>query len=136
VKSIPFWGQSIANLIKSNMKKSNDKNKIVTPFRVYISGKMSNVNVFVYERYFYNAEHELKENGFEVINPVTLGKELDERIKDRKPTYTEYLNNDLDALATCDGIYMLRSWRSSKGARIERIYAQETGKFIAYEPIS
>jgi hypothetical protein len=41
-----------------------------------------------------------------------------------------------DALATCDGIYMLRSWRSSKGARIERIYAQETGKFIAYEPIS
>lgn len=115
------------------MKKSNEKPK---PFRVYISGKMSNVNVFVYERYFYNAEHELKEKGFDVVNPVTLGKELDERIKDRKPTYIEYLNNDLDALATCDGIYMLRSWRSSKGARIERIYAQETGKFIAYEPIS
>lgn len=114
------------------MKKSNT----VKPFRVYISGKMSGVNVFVFERYFLNAEQELKEKGFEVVNPVTLGKELDERIKDRKPTYTEYLNNDLDALATCDGIYMLRSWRTSKGARIERIYAQETGKFIAYEPIS
>lgn len=114
--------------------KSNKQN--IKPFRVYISGKMSGVNTFVYESYFFNAERALTENGFEVVNPVTLGKELDERIKDRKPTYTEYLNNDLDALATCDGIYMLRSWRTSKGARIERIYAQETGKFIAYEPIS
>lgn len=114
---------------------ANKSNKI-KPFRVYISGKMTGLNVFVYERLFFNAEHELKEKGYEVINPVTLSKELDERIKDRKPTYTEYLNNDLDALATCDGIYMLRTWRTSKGARIERIYAQETGLFIAYEPIS
>lgn len=37
-------------------------------------------------------------------------------------------------LSFCRGIYMQRNWRESRGARIERRFAQLLGKLEFYEP--
>lgn len=93
--------------------------------KVYISGKITG-NPF-YKSDFQEAEEEMKEAGHEVVNPVKACPE------GCCSTYKEYIDNDMEHLATCDAIYMLRGWRKSPGARLEHQYAQITGMWITYQ---
>lgn len=87
---------------------------------VYISGKITgNEN---YKQEFAQAERLLKKMGYEVCNPVTLGKQLESW--KYNPTYLDYMRADIKHLLNCEGIYYLPSWKRSKGAKLERIIAE------------
>lgn len=95
-------------------------------FCVYISGKISGLGLDVAKSKFKAAEIALQERGFLTINPFDLN--------DDATGWKECMINDIAILfGNCDGIFMLNNWRRSRGARIERIIAQELGLFIAYQ---
>lgn len=93
---------------------------------LYISGPITGIKF--YRRNFRRAEKYLAKKGFSVINPVTVGDTLD--IPKSMPealAYKKYMKADLRAMLDCDGIYLLKGWENSKGAKIERYVADECG---------
>jgi len=44
-----------------------------------------------------------------------------------------WLKGDLEILSRCDGIYLLKNWRESSGAVMEKALAEELGLEIWYE---
>ena len=93
--------------------------------KVYISGPISKDDW--YEAHFAKAERYLKDMGYETVNPVSDG------LAGKGVTYKEYIDSDLQLLAECDGIFMLRGWQRSNGARLEHAYAKTTGMWIRYQ---
>lgn len=91
---------------------------------IYISGRITgDAN---YKEKFNRAEKLLFSIGNDPVNPakVELGK---------KATWADYMKHDLHALLCSDAIYMLKGWRRSKGARLERYIAKKLGLKIIYE---
>tara|TARA_R110000868_G_scaffold181220_19_gene422138 strand:- start:618 stop:917 length:300 start_codon:yes stop_codon:yes gene_type:complete len=95
--------------------------------KIYISGKITDLDYLVAYSNFEKAEQVIKEmpNSYSV-NPMKI-----EHIHDR--TWENYMLEDIKALFYCDAIYMLNNWGQSKGARIERAIALEMGIEIIYE---
>ena len=90
---------------------------------IYISGKVTGLKDY-YAR-FEKAENDLIKMGYSPINPVKnapYGK-----------SWEYYMRTDIVKLMCCDSIYMLKGWRSSKGARLERYIAKILGFKIIYE---
>lgn len=98
--------------------------------KMYISGPISGTKDYV-ER-FWEAECKLNEAGFETVNPVTLSIELEKK-ENRQFSWKEYIENDLEALAKCDAIYMMNGWEKSKGACVEHAFAKTNHLMIYYE---
>ncbi len=92
---------------------------------VYISGPMEGVEN--YEKNFKRAENDLTEAGYKVVNPA----EIDVEGMDRE----EILDMDLKLLGGCDGIYMLKGWRQSRGANREYGFAAGCHMEIMYEDV-
>lgn len=93
--------------------------------KVYISGKITgNKN---YKEQFNNAEQELLKSGVEVFNPVNVS------IPVENPTYKDYMKADIQQLINCDCIFMLKNWRTSKGATLEHKIAFALDLIIIYE---
>ena len=67
----------------------------------------------------------LESLGHEVINPLELHKEA--------KTWCGYMITDIKALLTCQAIYMLSDWESSKGAKIEHDIAKRMGIRVFYQ---
>lgn len=89
--------------------------------KVYIAGAISNDPEYFHK--FSRAEISLIKAGHAVINPVkNLGFE-----------YREYINMGLCELMHCDAIYLLKGWEKSKGAQLERKYAETVGIKILME---
>ena len=92
--------------------------------RIYISGPITGCKNNNYDA-FWKVENKLIFEGFEVINPLTLCKNIDD--------YKECMKLDIRALTYCDSIYMLPNWKQSKGACIEHAVALAIGlKVIDY----
>jgi len=87
--------------------------------KVYISGKISGIDIEEAKKLFEIAEEEVKVLGGTPINPM--------KISPYNPDWTweDYIEKDLGALLLCDGIYMLNNWGTSRGARIEYAVAKE-----------
>lgn len=83
--------------------------------RVYISGPMRGLPDLNYTA-FTVAALDLRYQGHEVVNPHELEKP-DEPL-------LQIIERDIDALLTCDAIYMLPGWQNSIGARAEFALAQ------------
>lgn len=93
--------------------------------KVYISGKITgNKN---YKEQFNNAEQKLLKSGVEVFNPVNVS------IPVENPTYKDYMKADIQQLINCDCIFMLKNWRTSKGATLEHKIAIALDLIIIYE---
>lgn len=62
-----------------------------------------------------------------VVNPCKLAH-------DNSLTWKDYMVVDIYSLLECDAIYMLKGWRKSKGAKLERQIAKGLGLRIIYQP--
>ncbi len=90
---------------------------------IYIAGKITGDKN--YKRKFNKAEKMLKGRGFETLNPAKL--------IDPKKEYDEQMKDCLMLIDKADTIYLLKDWQDSKGAKIEKDYALNTGKVVWYE---
>jgi len=94
--------------------------------KAYVSGPITGLIESVYLANFKKAEILLKEMGYYPVNPCEIDT------KDCK-SWEDYMVCDIKELFKCQAIYMLKNWRTSKGARIERAIALEMGMFVFYE---
>lgn len=97
--------------------------------KVYISGPITGVSDF--EKNFQSAEDYLSSCGYEVINPVKIGKKLEK--KNAAPSYEDYMKVDIAALIECDAIFMLKGSSLSSGAKCEKHVAESLGLKIMYD---
>ena len=94
--------------------------------RIYISGAIT--GTYDYMERFAKSENELTEQGYSVVNPAKVNAKLPE-----DTGYEEYMKMCFCMLTMCDGIYMLKGWRKSRGANREYCYAMEKCKIIMFE---
>ena len=94
--------------------------------KIYISGAITGTDDYI-ER-FANAEKELTEQGYSVVNPAKVNAQLPE-----DTTYEEYMKMCFCMLDMCEAIYMLKGWRKSCGANRELWYAMKKDMTIMYE---
>ena len=90
---------------------------------IYISGKVTG-NVGYYAQ-FMEAEQKLIKMGYSPVNPV--------KNVPLQKSWEYYMRTDIVKLMCCDSIYMLKGWRRSRGARLERFIARKLGYKIIYE---
>lgn len=94
--------------------------------KVYISGKISGLSFEEAFKNFEDAEKEVKEMGGIAINPMKLDH------KENADWY-DFMEKDLAALLRCDGIYMLKNWGDSKGARCEYFLAKSLDLKVVFQ---
>lgn len=84
--------------------------------KIYISGKISGLDVADYTSKFNSAEARLKRcfgSDVQIINPLSINPFLG--IKN----WYCYMITDIWQLLKCDSVYLLDNWHDSRGARIE-----------------
>ena len=79
--------------------------------KIYIAGKISGLSVEDYTNNFAKAERYLFGKGYEPVNPLDFTTE--------NMSWNECIKICLEVLERCDGIYLMRNWKDSKGARLE-----------------
>jgi len=94
--------------------------------KVYISGKISGLPLHETKKKFLKAKEEVIFDGNIPVNPFEI-------ITDDNLSWKDYMIADIRELFNCDAIYMLKDWRYSKGARIEKSIAKELGLKIFYQ---
>ncbi|MES2287624.1 MAG: DUF4406 domain-containing protein [Bacteroidota bacterium] len=122
--------------------------------KIYISGKISGRSIEEAKKHFEDGEKSVSEMPTVLSKPVPINPfKLDhakayalEAIFEKEKDFPEdsktvtiqdiwnaYMDVDLGAVLRCDGIYMLKGWGESKGARIEYSVAKEMGLTIMYQ---
>lgn len=90
--------------------------------KIYIAGPMSGVQDWNFPAFF-EAERQLLELGYEVINPAhNDGSTYEEALASAntgKHSWDWYMRRDLTNLITCDAVCLLPDWKNSKGASLE-----------------
>lgn len=89
---------------------------------------MSGLSKKAYKRAFRNAENDLLDRGYKVMNPARWGWLM------KRIPYRYALALDILMMCKCDTVYMLDGWQESKGARAERRFAKSVGMEILYQP--
>jgi hypothetical protein len=94
--------------------------------RIYIAGKMTGVKDLNFPLFHASAAH-LRSYGYTVINPAEINP-------DHAMTWEDCMRSDIAALVTCNAIYMLPGWQTSKGATLEHHIAERLGLHIIFAP--
>ena len=90
--------------------------------RIYLSGAMASC-METYKDTFDAAEKKLQEQGHVVINPSTLPVGLDG---------ARYMPICMAMIDGADAIYLFNNWQKSRGALLEKAYAEYQGKEVLY----
>ena len=95
--------------------------------KIYISGKITGLEISEAQSKFKEAEFELLRLELNPVNPmehVPFNPDWE---------WKDYMLADIALLFDCEAIYMLDNWGSSEGARIERQIAIEHGMRVLYQ---
>ena len=92
---------------------------------IYIAGKVTGEPQEPTAAKFKAAQLELEAKGFDVINPIEL-------VNNPNESWDVAMGICLEALETCDAIFLLPCFADSKGARIERRQAVANGIHVYY----
>ena len=95
--------------------------------RVYISGKITGLDLAEARKQFTEAEGIIRQRlgeEVEVINPMKEVPYVEGK------TWEEYMKDDIKLLMECNMIYMIEGWKTSKGANIEFNLAVSLGYLV------
>ena len=79
--------------------------------KIYIAGPMTGKKDLNFPAFF-AAASVFRSMGLEVVNPAELNP-------DPSTPWIECMRRDIAALMTCDQIYLMQGWETSKGANLE-----------------
>lgn len=96
--------------------------------RTYISGRISGLDFEDVLIKFRGAVELLENIGLEPVNPLDNGL-------DRNESWENHMIKDIEILLSCDAVLMLDNWVDSRGARIEKVVAEESGKILLFESV-
>ena len=102
---------------------------------IYISGPMKNMADGNLEA-FDEAEKQLKQLGFDVLNPHKICGEVNIRFFEigKVPECEDYLKEDIiQMLSKCDKVLVLSGWRQSKGSKLEIANALACGIDVVFD---
>lgn len=99
------------------------QNKMPT---TYIAGKITGLDLMTAKNNFLVAKMELNARFFYPVSPM-------DGIEKGEYSWQYYMQRGIKMLMSCDSIYILKGWRKSKGARIERWIAKKLGYDIYYQ---
>lgn len=94
--------------------------------KIYLSGKITGLDPDNVRLKFHLSGLSFDPEYYEVICPLNLPHNHDK-------SEASFLLEDLQALAACNCIYMLRDWTDSRGARIEHDFAVKVGIKVIYQ---
>ena len=102
--------------------------------KIYLAGPMTGYDNLNWDAFF-RKERELEQQGWEVVNPARLDAEsgLDPTRAMGEYDYTECALRDVQALLSCQAIYLMADWQHSKGACWERALAKHHAMRRFYE---
>jgi len=130
---------------KHKARKKVDKQGDGWMQRVYIAGKMRGIKYYNFPA-FDKAKERLESCGMEVVSPADIDRENGSDPM-RMPEDTDWntvpkgfdfdgcVRRDVDAILSCDAIYMLDGWQDSKGATAEKALAEWRGIHVMYESV-
>lgn len=115
---------------------NQEQTRIAPAMKIYIAGPMKGWPDWNYPA-FNAAEARLRAAGASVVNPAALGEKYGSPAEiDADPQKMDALVlEELQALGTCEAIYLLPSWQWSRGARKELQLALARGLSIIVAPI-
>ncbi|MFA0816007.1 MAG: DUF4406 domain-containing protein [Anaerofustis sp.] len=87
--------------------------------KIYIAGKITGNPNYMEE--FATAERQLRENGFDVMNPTILPSGF---------KYEQYMHICFAMIDVCDAVVLLDNWIGSSGAQREVDYANSKRKKV------
>ena len=90
--------------------------------KVFISGKISDLDYYVAYGKFSNAERMLQQMGYATVNPMKICK--------KHWSWLRCMAKCLWVIMFCDKVHQLPDWKDSKGARIEYKWAKFLRKRI------
>ncbi len=90
--------------------------------KIYIAGKVRGLKN--YKDYFTEAENKLQRQGNITLNPSYLPEGMNGE---------DYMKICIPMLEVADAIYLLKNWKDSEGAKVEKAYAEIQGKEIIYQ---
>lgn len=93
--------------------------------KVYLSGQVTGIDYPRACASFYEAEKTIALRGDQPVTPV--------RLCNPDKTWAACMRICIKALMDCDGIYMLKGWRKSRGARLEHFIALKLGMRVEVE---
>lgn len=104
---------------------------------LFVSGRITASTLFAYHK---NVEHadnialKLRKKGFAIFCPHKNSEwQTGALHRDPEDDFEAWMERDKLILSRCDGVYMLRGWRQSRGSKIEHAYTKELGLEIYYE---
>lgn len=95
--------------------------------KIYLSGKVSDLPPEEVRAKFAQAADQIRALGHEPVSPLDSGIDYDDK-------WEKHIAADIAMLLECDAIYLLKDWKDSKGARIEKAVASECKKDIYLQP--
>ena len=99
--------------------------------KIYISGRITGLNIETAKRSFQNAIFELNLSKSYHINDIVNPFEIRPFLGIKN--WWCHMISDLIELSKCDAIYMINGWHKSRGACVEHLYAIWNKKTIIYQ---
>lgn len=91
---------------------------------IYLAGKVSGLHEESVKEKFRRANEELAEQGYIIVNPVSVYKKGD--------NWHASMRANIRMLLECEELHMLPCWQESKGAQLERDIAMRLGMQVVY----